>query len=61
MSNPNWSVLAEGSVGDGGDIGGRVGALRRERATRGPVTIVYEARDEQHNNAAVLAELVRGG
>lgn len=33
----------------------------RERARRGPVTIVYGARDEKHNNAAVLAELLRGG
>ena len=29
------------------------------RARSGPVTIVYAARDEQHNNAVVVAELVR--
>jgi len=29
------------------------------RARRGPVTIVYAARDREHNNAVVLAELLR--
>jgi uncharacterized protein YeaO (DUF488 family) len=38
----------------------RVEELRR-RARRGPLTIVYAARDREHNNAAVLAELVRDG
>jgi uncharacterized protein YeaO (DUF488 family) len=33
----------------------------RARARKGPVTIVYAARDEQHNNAVVLAELIREG
>jgi uncharacterized protein YeaO (DUF488 family) len=33
----------------------------RERARKGRVTIVYAARDREHNNAAVLAELVRDG
>lgn len=32
----------------------------RARASDAPVTIVYAARDEQHNNAVVLAELLRG-
>lgn len=32
----------------------------RARAARGPVTIVYGARDTSHNDAVVLAELVRG-
>jgi uncharacterized protein YeaO (DUF488 family) len=32
----------------------------RARASTSPVTIVYGARDEKHNNAAVLAELLRG-
>jgi uncharacterized protein YeaO (DUF488 family) len=36
----------------------RVEDLRR-RARKGPVTIVYAARDREHNNAVVLAELVR--
>jgi uncharacterized protein YeaO (DUF488 family) len=31
----------------------------RRRATRGPVTILYAARDREHNNAVVLAELLR--
>jgi uncharacterized protein YeaO (DUF488 family) len=31
----------------------------RGRARHGPVTIVYAARDEEHNNAVVLAELLR--
>ena len=38
----------------------RVDALR-ERAAHGPVTIVYAARDREHNNAVVLAELLREG
>jgi uncharacterized protein YeaO (DUF488 family) len=32
-----------------------------ERATKGRLTIVYAARDRGHNNAAVLAELLRDG
>ena len=36
----------------------RVDALR-ERAVHAPVTIVYAARDREHNNAVVLAELLR--
>ena len=32
----------------------------RERAEQGPVTLVYAARDETHNDAVVVAELVRG-
>jgi uncharacterized protein YeaO (DUF488 family) len=36
----------------------RVDALR-ERAAHAPVTIVYAARDREHNNAVVLAELLR--
>lgn len=31
----------------------------REMATKGKVTLVYGARDEQHNQALVLAEVVR--
>lgn len=31
----------------------------RVRAAEGRVTIVYAARDERHNNAVVLAELLR--
>ena len=38
--------------------GERLAELRR-RAHKGPVTIVYAARDREHNNAVVLAELVR--
>jgi uncharacterized protein YeaO (DUF488 family) len=34
---------------------------RRARARNGPLTIVYAARDREHNNAVVLAELVREG
>jgi uncharacterized protein YeaO (DUF488 family) len=33
----------------------------RDRAKNGRVTIVYAARDQEHNNAAVLAELLRDG
>lgn len=38
----------------------RVDALRR-RAQEGAVTIVYGARDQEHNNGVVLAELIRDG
>lgn len=37
----------------------RLDELRRH-AARGPLTIVYAARDREHNNAVVLAELLRG-
>jgi uncharacterized protein YeaO (DUF488 family) len=40
--------------------GERVEDLRR-RAQSGPLTIVYAARDTEHNNAVVLAELIRDG
>ena len=33
----------------------------RARAKKGAVTIVYAARDQKHNNAVVVAELVRDG
>lgn len=33
----------------------------RAHAKKGPVTILYAARDREHNNAVVLAELVRDG
>lgn len=33
----------------------------RKRAATGRVTVVYAARDEQHNNAIVVAELLRDG
>jgi uncharacterized protein YeaO (DUF488 family) len=38
----------------------RVEVLRR-RAHEGAVTIVYAARDEEHNNAVVVAALIRNG
>jgi uncharacterized protein YeaO (DUF488 family) len=38
---------------------GRIDDLRR-RAASGTLTIVYAARDREHNNAVVLAEIVRG-
>jgi uncharacterized protein YeaO (DUF488 family) len=38
----------------------RIDALR-ERAEQGPMTIVYAARDREHNNAVVLAEMLRDG
>ncbi|MGI8506824.1 MAG: DUF488 domain-containing protein [Solirubrobacteraceae bacterium] len=31
----------------------------RTRGRNGPLTIIYAARDREHNNAVVLAELVR--
>ena len=33
----------------------------RARASTGPLTILYAARDRAHNNAVVLAELLRDG
>ena len=38
----------------------RLDELRRRAAT-GPLTILYAARDQEHNNAVVLAELLRNG
>jgi len=38
----------------------RLAGLRR-RGRKGPLTILYAARDRQHNNAVVLAELLRDG
>ena len=38
----------------------RVDELRR-RAASGPLTIVYAARDREHNNAVVLSELLSDG
>ncbi len=45
------------------ELRGHAGELDqlRERAADGPVTVVYAARDEDHNNGVVLAELLRGG
>src|SRR4051794_26529855 len=43
-----------------GAHGERLDQLRR-RAQRQPMTIVYAARDREHNNAVLLAELVRDG
>lgn len=33
----------------------------RDRARKGRVTIVYAAKDEEHNNGVVVAELLRDG
>lgn len=33
----------------------------RKRARTGPVTLVFAARDAEHSNAAVLAEIIRRG
>ena len=33
----------------------------RRRAESEPLTVVYAARDEEHNNAAVIEELIRDG
>lgn len=38
----------------------QLGALR-QRARAGPLTIVYGARDTEHNDAVVLEELIREG
>lgn len=43
------------------ELGGHAGSLDalRRRAAADRVTILYAARDRDHNNAAVLAELLR--
>src|SRR5512143_593205 len=38
----------------------RIAELRR-RAREGPVTLVYSAKDAEHNDAVVLAEVLRRG
>ena len=38
----------------------RLGELRRQAAS-GPLTILYAARDQEHNNAVVLTELLHDG
>jgi uncharacterized protein YeaO (DUF488 family) len=40
------------------DQGEEVAELR-QRARSGPLTLLYAARDEQHNEAVVIAELLR--
>jgi uncharacterized protein YeaO (DUF488 family) len=42
------------------DHAGEISALRR-RARTETVTLVYAARDPEHNNAAVLAQVLRRG
>jgi uncharacterized protein YeaO (DUF488 family) len=44
-----------------GELADREAALRalRRRAHEGPLTLVYGARDTEHNGAVVLAELLR--
>jgi uncharacterized protein YeaO (DUF488 family) len=42
------------------ELAGRPALLElARRAAEGPVTILYAARDEQHNNSVVLAEVLR--
>lgn len=43
-------------LGDQGELLGRLRALAR----KGPITLVYSARDEQHNDAVVLRGLILG-
>ena len=51
------------------DLVGRLSSMRvapdlealRARASTGPLTILYAARDREHNNAIVLEELLRDG
>jgi uncharacterized protein YeaO (DUF488 family) len=32
----------------------------KRKATKGPITLLYGANDQQHNQAAVLKEILRG-
>jgi uncharacterized protein YeaO (DUF488 family) len=45
------------------ELGGQQGKLRelRRRARKGTMTLVYGARDTKHNDAVVLAEVLRRG
>ena len=43
-----------------GDQEEKLRELRR-RARKGPLTLVYGARDEEHNDAVVLAAILRSG
>jgi uncharacterized protein YeaO (DUF488 family) len=45
------------------ELAGQKGPLRelRRRAREGTVTLVYAARDGEHNDAVVLAEILRSG
>ena len=45
------------------ELAGQEGKLRelRRRARAGTVTLVYAARDTEHNDAVVLAEILRRG
>jgi uncharacterized protein YeaO (DUF488 family) len=45
------------------ELGGHVDQIEalRARASTGPLTILYAARDREHNNAVVLAERLRDG
>jgi uncharacterized protein YeaO (DUF488 family) len=47
-------------IGELGHQRARIAELRR-RAREGTVTLVYAARDTEHNDAVVLAEVLRGG
>jgi len=46
-----------------GELAGHADQIEalRARARNGTVTILYAARDREHNNAVVVAELVRDG
>jgi uncharacterized protein YeaO (DUF488 family) len=45
------------------ELGGQEETLRelRRRARGGPLTLVYGARDTEHNDAVVLAKILRSG
>lgn len=43
------------------ELKGKCEQSLRRGARDGPVTMLYAARDREHNNAVVLAELVRDG
>ncbi len=52
-----WDAFRERyreELGEKSDLIGRI----RTRAGRGPVTLVYAAKDEEHNNAAVIKEVL---
>ena len=54
---PEFRARYRGELGEHSD---RIEELRR-LAAEGPLTALYAARDREHNNAVVLAELLRDG
>lgn len=58
----NWHLFPPAYAAELADGAGREALARlRELAARGPVTLLYAAKDEVRNNAAALADILRAG